>query len=92
MRTAFRLVGWLEALSFLVLLGVAMPMKYVWEIREATQIPGLAHGILFVLYVAFATVCAIEEDWPRRRLGWAYAASVAPLGTLIFDHHFLAPR
>lgn len=85
----FRIVGWLEALSFLVLLGIAMPMKYVWAMPEATRVPGMAHGLLFIAYVAMAGIVSGQQGWPKRRLWLAYVASVLPFGTIVFDRKFL---
>src|SRR5262249_12017979 len=47
-----RLVGYAEGVSFLLLLGVAMPLKYAAGMPEVVFWVGLAHGILFMLYVA----------------------------------------
>lgn len=88
MKKAFRAIGLLEALSFLLLLLVAMPLKHHWGMREATQVPGMLHGLLFMAYVGLATALATEESWPRRKLWLAYAASVLPLGTLFYDRKF----
>ena len=48
---SFRIISILEGLSFLILLGIAMPLKYIYDIPEAVQAVGMAHGILFMLYV-----------------------------------------
>lgn len=50
----FRLIGFLEALSFLILLLIAMPLKYIWGQPEAVKIVGSAHGGLFLLYGFYA--------------------------------------
>lgn len=92
MRKAFRILGLLEALSIVALFGVAMPMKYVFEVPGATQIPGLVHGMLFLGYVALATVLADKDQWSRKQLMHAYIAGVAPLGTLVFDRKYLSEK
>jgi len=46
-----RLIGTLEAISFLVLLLVAMPLKYWADVPEAVTYVGMAHGVLFALYL-----------------------------------------
>lgn len=85
----FRLFGILEAISIVALFGVAMPMKYAYGVKEATQVPGLVHGLLFIGYVVLATVLANQERWSKKQLGYAYLASVVPLGTLAFDWKYL---
>ena len=49
-----RVIGLLEGISFLVLLGVAMPLKYVWDEPQAVRGVGMAHGVLFLAYVTAA--------------------------------------
>lgn len=49
-----RSVGLLEAISFLLLLGVAMPLKYMFDQPEMVRIVGMAHGVLWILYVGLA--------------------------------------
>ncbi len=92
MRNLFRKLGLLEALSFIVLVGVAMPLKYKFGILDATRIPGMAHGLLFIAYVALAFQRSDAENWPKSQLSWALLASVLPFGTLVFDWKFLRER
>ena len=89
MKKIFRFIGILEALSFLTLVGIAMPLKYYYGMHSATQTPGMLHGLLFIAYVGLATYLAAQEKWPSSQLGWAYGASLFPLGTLLFDRAFL---
>ena len=81
----FRLIGKLEACSFLFLLGIAMPLKYVWHRPAAVHFAGSLHGLLFLLYLAGLYQLATEHAWPIRRIGLALVASVLPAGPFIFD-------
>ena len=90
MSQLFRYTGWLEGISFLGLLGIAMPLKYAYGMPEAVSVVGMAHGVLFMVYVALAFGLSDQENWPRRKLGYAVLASVLPLGTFVFDRKFLA--
>ena len=47
----FRKVALLEGISLIVLMGIAMPLKYVWDQPEAVRIVGWIHGILFIVYI-----------------------------------------
>lgn len=85
MNSLFRIVGWTEGVSYLLLLGVAMPLKYGLDMPAMTRVVGMAHGILFVGYVALATWIAYHQQWPLRRLFQSYLASVLPFGTFIFQ-------
>ncbi len=84
-----RLIGWLEGTSFLLLLGVAMPLKYFWGQPEWVRVIGMAHGVLFIAYLAAALQAAIDEGWPVIRTGLVMAASFLPLGTFYVDAKWL---
>src|SRR5690606_39635762 len=62
-----RVIGWWEGVSFLVLLGVAMPLKYLAGQPAAVQVVGMAHGVLFLLYVFAAVQAAVEHGWTVKR-------------------------
>lgn len=83
----FRTVGLLEGISYLVLLIVAMPLKYLADMPLAVTIVGGMHGGLFVAYVALATLMALVYRWPIRRLAYALLASILPTGPFWFDRH-----
>ncbi len=80
-----RVLAFIEGVSFLVLLGVGMPLKYGFGMPAPNKIIGMAHGILFVLYVLLVMMCAIEFGWNWRKTGLALLASVIPFGTFWAD-------
>ncbi len=80
-----RLSGWLEGLSFLVLLGIAMPLKYFGGIPAATQMAGAVHGALFLAYVFSLIQTAIELRWSLRTVVLSFLASLVPFGTFYAD-------
>lgn len=84
-----RVVGWWEGVSFLVLLGIAMPLKYLADSPAAVRVVGMAHGILFCLYVLAAIQAALEYDWRWRRLAVVLIASVLPAGPFVVDARIL---
>jgi integral membrane protein len=88
LRTAvgrFRAIALIEGVSYLLLLGVAMPLKYFAGFPEAVLVAGWAHGVLFVLYlVALAEVSLVRRWRPVRILG-AFVASLVPFGTFVLD-------
>ena len=81
----FRMVAIAEGISFLILLLIAMPLKYVFDIPQAVKFFGWVHGALFVtfIYCAFAVFTAFKKDFLW--LGKAFLASIIPFGTFIFD-------
>lgn len=82
-----RAVGLLEGISFLVLLGIAMPLKYLAGQPAAVRVVGMAHGLLFVLYVLLVLQVSIERSWSWRKALLGLVASVVPLGTFWADKH-----
>jgi integral membrane protein len=82
-----RLLGLLEGASFLVLLGIAMPLKYLAGQPQMVRVVGAAHGLLFLLFVAAVFDTSLKLRWPLRRVIAALAASVLPFGPFVFDAH-----
>jgi len=81
----FRMIGIAEGVSFLVLLGIAMPLKYFYDTPEAVKICGWIHGALFITFLWFAF--EVMGDL-KKGFGWfakAFAAAIIPLGTFVFD-------
>ncbi len=83
------MIGWLEGTSFLLLLGLAMPLKYFWGQPEWVRVIGMAHGVLFIAYLAAALQAAIDEGWSVTRTGLVMAASFLPFGTFYVDAKWL---
>ena len=81
----FRKVALLEGISLIVLVGIAMPLKYIWDQPEAVRIVGWIHGILFIVYIWILLRVWIGRNWPFQRVTIAVIASLVPFGTIIFD-------
>jgi len=80
-----RVVGFLEGWSFLILLGIAMPLKYIWKIPEGVQVVGMLHGVLFVAYGLLVIQVKIEHSWPFKKMALALVASILPFGPFVAD-------
>jgi integral membrane protein len=80
-----RLSGWLEGISFLVLLGIAMPLKYMAGMPEAVRVVGTAHGALFVWYVLSVLLVKWKHAISNGHTALALAASFLPFGTFYAD-------
>ena len=80
-----RLVALLEGWSFLALLFIAMPLKYLAGLPLAVRIMGSVHGLLFLMFMAALYRAARKRDWPLRRSLLAFVASIVPFGTFLFD-------
>lgn len=81
----FRMIGIAEGISFLVLLLIAMPLKYFYNQPLAVKYVGWAHGALFVAYIYFAFAVFSNFKKPFLWLVKAGIAAFLPLGTFIFD-------
>ena len=86
-----RLVALLEGVSLLVLLLVAMPLKYLAGQPAAVKQVGMAHGLLFVLYVFLLIQQSIERSWSFRKVLLGFVASLVPLGTFWADKKLFRP-
>ncbi len=78
-------VGTLEGISFLLLLFVAMPLKYIGQNPAMVHWLGPLHGGLFLLYVASAVAVARPLNWSWKQLVTALIASVVPAGPFAFE-------
>lgn len=86
---AFKWISILEGISFLVLLLIAMPLKYIWEAPEMVQIVGMAHGILFVVYILGALLLYRSLGWNFKTLMIVCVSSVLPLGPFYVEKKYL---
>ncbi len=84
-----RVIGFWEGISFLVLLGVAMPLKYAFGQPLAVRVVGMAHGVLFVMYVVAAIHAAVDHRWPWKKTALVLLASMLPAGPFIVDAKLL---
>ena len=89
---AFRAVALAEGTSFLLLLAVAMPLKYLYGMPQAVQVVGLLHGLLFIAYMALGPILFTEAGWPLARVPGFLAAAVLPFGTFVMERRWLQPR
>lgn len=80
-----RVIAFIEGISYLVLLGVAMPLKYFAGIPEAVKAVGWAHGLLFVFYLLSVAEVTIARRWPLTRVLGVLVAAFIPFGTFVLD-------
>src|SRR5688500_12025371 len=84
-----RVTGILEGLSFIILLAIAMPLKYIWGQPEMVRVVGMAHGVLFLLYIFLTVVAKFRYPWSWQKMFFLWAASVVPFGTFYADYKML---
>ena len=80
-----RLLAWLEGTSFLLLLAIGMPLKYMYELHTPNYVIGMIHGILFIAYCIYVLVVKSEHQWKLSKTALALVASLLPFGTFVAD-------
>lgn len=85
-----RTVAFMEGISFLLLLFVTMPLKYLIHIEGPNQYVGMAHGFLFLAYIALVIFAKFKYKWSILTTLGALAASVIPFGTFYADDKIFA--
>jgi integral membrane protein len=85
----FLQVGHAEGISYLVLLGVAMPLKYFLNIPEAVRIVGSLHGILFVAFVFMIAWLVVQKKMSMLSAVKAFVLSLVPFGTFYLNRLFV---
>ena len=89
MIKSFKWVARGEGISLLVLLFVAMPLKYIWNNPAWVEVVGMIHGILFIAYVAWAIWVYMALKWSIKTLLITILASIIPFGTFYIEKTYL---
>ena len=89
MKNIFRIVSFLEGVSYLLLLFVAVPIKYFQGDVSYVKMLGMPHGILFMSYIVLAVILKKTMKWSLKSLGIVVLASVIPFGTFYVDKKYL---
>ena len=85
----FRIVALLEGISYILLLFIATPIKYIYEDPQYVKLLGMPHGILFMAYVVIAVLISSDMKWPTRTFWIVLLASIIPFGTFYIDKKYL---
>lgn len=89
MKTFFRVVSFLEGTSYLLLLFVAVPIKYWLNDPQYVKLLGMPHGLLFVGYMVLAFLLKSELNWDMKKFVVVLLASILPFGTFYIDKKYL---
>jgi len=85
----FRIIALLEGLSYILLLGIATPIKYFSNDPQYVKMLGMPHGLLFVAYIALAFVLKNDFKWNTKQFAKVLLASIIPFGAFYIDKHYL---
>ena len=83
--TSLRHLALVEGVSFLVLLGIAMPLKYLAGLPMAVKVVGWIHGLLFVLFCLALLRVMMATNWSFGRSAVVFIASLLPFGPFLLD-------
>src|SRR5689334_14694006 len=86
----FRVIAISEGISYLLLLFIAMPLKYFGDYPHAVLYTGWVHGLLFILYMLSGLDVKITHRWKFRKTALAVLASLVPFGPFILDKKILS--
>ena len=89
MINIYRLTAFLEGVSYILLLFIAVPIKYLLNEALYVKILGMPHGILFILYIIFSIIAKIKYNWNLRKFLVISIASLVPFGTFYIDKKYL---
>ncbi|MBU1658880.1 DUF3817 domain-containing protein [bacterium] len=81
----FRIMGIIEGYSYIILLFIAMPMKYILGYSIAVKIVGMTHGILFIAFCILLIAAWKKTNWSLRESALFFIASLLPFGTFFTD-------
>jgi integral membrane protein len=85
-------VGFGEGISFVVLLGIAMPMKYFFRIPLAVEVVGMMHGVLFIAYVIALLNAKRANGLSAKVTAIAFLLSFLPFGTFFLEKYINKPN
>ncbi len=86
----FRLITLLEGSSYLLLLFVAVPLKYLMSDESYVKLLGMPHGVLFIAYIILSFVMRKKMNWNTTSFIIILLASIIPFGTFYVDKKYLS--
>jgi len=81
----FKTIAKLEGISFLLLLGIAMPLKYFADMPMAVKYAGWLHGVLFIAYIYLLFFAAAALKWNFKKTALIFLASLVPFAPFYVD-------
>jgi len=88
-KTTFRVIAFLEGVSFILLMTVGLYCKYQLDDPSYVKLLGMPHGLLFISYLILAFLIKNEEQWKNKDFGIIILASILPFGTFYVDFKYL---
>ena len=83
--TRVRWLSVIDAVTYVLLVGVAMPLKYLAGMPAAVSVVGMTHGFVWVLFMWSLARARFESDWPTSRLALLAVAALLPVVPFLLD-------
>ncbi len=88
MKLLFRIIAFLEGISYILLMTFGLYFKYQLNDDSYVKLLGMPHGVLFILYIIFAFLLRKQENWNILNFGIILFASLIPFGTFYIDRKY----
>ena len=89
MIKVLRVISYLEGISYILLLFIAVPIKYYANDPSLVKLLGMPHGLLFVAYVILSLVSSKKYRWNSKKTLVVLISSVIPFGAFYVDYKYL---
>jgi len=90
MKSFFRIVAFLEGVSYILLMTLGLYFKYQLDDASYVKLLGMPHGLLFVLYIILAYFLRADENWNTKDFIIVLLASVIPFGTFYIERKYFS--
>lgn len=87
--TIYRIVSYLEGISYILLIGLGVPLKYLYLNDSMVKAFGMPHGLLFIIYIFLTIAMKQKYNWPQNKAATFYIAAIIPFGTFYTDYRYL---
>lgn len=87
-----RIIAFIEGCSFILLVFVGMPLKYLFDSGTVNKVVGQTHGFLFLLFIVATFLAASTYKWKGSTTFWILLSSIIPFGTFIADYKLMKPE
>lgn len=87
----FKIISIFEGISYLILVFIAMPIKYLGDNPIPVKFAGMGHGVLFIIFCIFLFEVTIKNSWNKSFSFKMFVLSLFPFGFLLIDKDIKNP-
>ena len=89
MINVLRVISYLEGISYILLLFIAVPIKYYANDPSLVKLLGMPHGLLFILFILLSVINSKKYNWNFTKTLVVIISSIIPFGTFYVDYKYL---